>query len=160
MFNIGDKVFYGQTGVCIVEDISEKAFNKNLKGLYYTLRPIYQHNNIIYAPACSDKIFIRKIISKYDAQKLIEIVPELWKKAFDGQSEEDYKSALESHSCEELLELVIKIYSKKQAAKQIKKLGFTDEKYLKRAEELLFGELAAALDISLEEVPKVLFEKL
>ena len=55
---------------------------------------------------------------------------------------------------------MIKIYSKKQAAKQIKKLGFTDEKYLKRAEELLFGELAAALDISLEEVPKVLFEKL
>ena len=72
----------------------------------------------------------------------------------------NYKRALESHSCEELLELVIKIYSKKQAVKRTKKLGLIDEKYLKRAEELLFGELAAALDISLEEVPKVLFEKL
>ena len=160
MFNRGEKVFYGQTGVCIVEDISEKAFNKNLKGLYYTLRPIYQHNNIIYAPACSNKIFIRKIISEYEAQKLIETVPKLYKKALEEQTEEDYNRALESHSCEELLELVIKIYSKKQAVKRTKKLGLIDEKYLKRAEELLFGELAAALDISLEEVPKVLFEKL
>jgi CarD family transcriptional regulator len=61
---------------------------------------------------------------------------------------------LESHSCNELLELAIKIYSKKQA---VKKLGFIDEKHLKRTEELLFGELAAALDIPPEVVPKVLF---
>ena len=93
MFNRGEKVFYGQTGVCIVEDISEKAFNKNLKGLYYTLRPIYQHNNIIYAPACSNKIFIRKIISEYEAQKLIETVPKLYKKALEEQTEEDYINA-------------------------------------------------------------------
>ena len=65
---------------------------------------------------------------------------------------------LESHSCNELLELAVKIYSKKQAVKKAKKkLGFIDEKYLKRAEELLFGELATALDILPTEVPKVLF---
>ena len=45
MFNRGDKALYGQIGVCIVEHISEKSFNKNLKLLHYTLRPIYQHNN-------------------------------------------------------------------------------------------------------------------
>lgn len=158
MFNKGDKVFYGQTGVCIVEDISEKALTKNVKRLYYTLRPLYQQNNIIYAPALSDKVFIRAIISKNDAQKLIESVPELYKRTLDGCSEEDYKSALESHSCEQLLELAIKIYSKKQEVKRAKKkLGFIDEKYLKRAEELLFGELAATLDILPEEVPNVLF---
>ncbi len=158
MFNKGDKVFYGQTGVCVVEDISEKVLTKNIKRLYYTLRPLYQHNNIIYAPALSDKVFIRAIISKNEVQRLIESVPELYKRALDTQNEEDYRAALESHSCEELLELAVKIYSKKQDAKRNKKkLGFVDEKYLKRAEELLFGELAAALDISLDEVPKVLF---
>ena len=65
---------------------------------------------------------------------------------------------LESHSCNELLELAVKIYSKKQAVKKAKKkLGFIDEKYLRRAEELLFGELAATLEILPEEVPNVLF---
>lgn len=158
MFNKGDKVFYGQTGVCIVEDISEKALTKNIKRLYYTLKPLYQQNNVIYAPVDSDKVFIREIISKTDAQRLIETAPELCGKSLDEQGEEDYKAMIESHSCNELLELAVKIYSKKQAAKKAKKkLGFIDEKYLKRAEELLFGELAAALDIPPEEVPKVLF---
>ena len=158
LFNKGDKVFYGQTGVCVVEDVSEKILTKNIKKLYYTLRPIYQHNNIIYAPALSDKVFIRKIISKAEAQRLIKSVPELLNKVLDGQTEEDYQAALESLSSEELLELAVRIYAKKQAAKRIKKKpGFVDEKYLKRAEELLFGELAAALDIPFEEVPNLLF---
>ena len=34
MFNRGDKALYGQTGVCIVEQISEKSFDKNLKLLH------------------------------------------------------------------------------------------------------------------------------
>ena len=43
---------------------------------------------------------------------------------------------LESHSCNELLELAVKIYSKMHAVKKAnKKLGFIDEKYLRRAEE-------------------------
>ena len=33
MFNRGDKVFYEQTGVCVVEDVSEKALMKNQKKL-------------------------------------------------------------------------------------------------------------------------------
>ena len=103
-------------------------------------------------------VFIRAIISKTDAQKLVETVPEICNKVLDAQGEEDYRAMLESHSCNELLELAVKIYSKKQAVKKAKKkLGFIDEKYLKRTEELLFGELAAALDIPPEEVPKVLF---
>ena len=158
MFNKGDRVFYGQTGVCVVEDISEKTLTKNIKRLYYTLKPLYQQNNVIYAPVDSDKVFIRAIISKSEAKKFIETVPELCKKVLDEQGEEDYKKMFESHSCNELLELAVKIYSKKQGLKNTKKkLGFIDEKYLKRAEELLFGELAAALDIAPQEVPKVLF---
>ncbi len=158
MYNKGDKVFYGQTGVCVVEDVSEKTLTKNLKKLYYTLRPLYQQNNIIYAPVDSDKVFIRAIISKAEAQRLIKTVPEVYKKALDKQTEEDYKSALDSHSCDELLELAVKIYVKKQEVKKAKKkLGFIDEKYLHRAEELLFGELAAVLEIPIEEVPNLLF---
>ncbi len=159
LFHKGDKIFYGQTGVCVVEDVSEKVLTKNLKKLYYTLRPVYQQNNIIYAPVESDKVFMRKVISKDTAERLIRQVPELCEKALEVDGEEDYKACLESHSCEELLELAVKIYSKKQAARRIKKkLGFIDEKYLRRAEELLFGELSIALGVSPDEVPGILFE--
>ena len=46
------------------------------------------------------------------------------------------------------------IYQKKRTAISLKKkLGFGDEKYMRLAENLLFGELACALDIAIEEVP-------
>ncbi len=85
---------------------------------------MYQQNNVIYAPVDSDKVFIRAIISKTEAQKLVETVPEICNKALDVQGEEDYRAMLESHSCNELLELAIKIYSKKQAVKKAKKAWF------------------------------------
>lgn len=161
MFNKGDRIFYGQTGVCIVEDVSEKVLTKNHKRLYYTLRPLYQQNNIIYAPVESDKVFMREIISEDEVKKLIQKVPELYEKALNGEEKADYQDYIDSHSCEELLELAVMIYSKKQAAKRMKKkTGFIDEKYLKRAEELLFGELAAVLDIAPAEAPEILFAEI
>lgn len=161
MFNKGDRIFYGQTGVCIVEDVSEKVLTKNHKRLYYTLRPLYQQNNLIYAPVESDNVFMREIVSETEVKKLIQKVPELYEKVLNGEEKADYQYYIDSHSCEELLELAVMIYSKKQAAKRMKKkTGFIDEKYLKRAEELLFGELAAVLDIAPAEVPEILFAKI
>ena len=45
------------------------------------------------------------------------------------------------------------VYRKKQeAAVSRRRLGQTDERFMKRAEELLFGELAVALDIPVGQV--------
>ena len=65
MFQKGDKIVYGQTGVCIVEDVVEKALIKNEKKLYYLLKPLFQQNNVIYAPVDSDKVFMRHVINVY-----------------------------------------------------------------------------------------------
>ena len=45
------------------------------------------------------------------------------------------------------------IYAKqKQAEAQKRRLGMVDERYMKQAERLLYGELAAALDIPFDQV--------
>ncbi len=72
MFNKGDAVMYGQTGVCIVEDIVEKALVKNEKKIYYLLKPYYQQKNVIYAPVGSDKVNIRPVITTAEAESLIK----------------------------------------------------------------------------------------
>ena len=52
------------------------------------------------------------------------------------------------------MELAVALRAKKKRQQQLKrKLGSVDERYLKQAEELLFGEFAAALEITREEVP-------
>ena len=53
------------------------------------------------------------------------------------------------------------IYTKKlQAESQNKKIGAVDERFLQKAEDLLFGELAVALEIPKEKVLDYISEKL
>ena len=153
MFEKGEKIIYGKTGVCMVEDIAERAVPDG-KRLYYTLRPIYQSGNVIFAPADSDKIFMRPIITRQEAEKLIEDVPKIRESALS----EEFSEETEIRSCEELLQLAISIYERRKEARRLKrKLSFTYENRLRKAEQVLFGELAAVLDIEPESVPKLLF---
>ena len=47
MFSIGEKVMYGGTGVCVVEEITSVKFSSSQPGKpYYLLRPMYQTGTI------------------------------------------------------------------------------------------------------------------
>lgn len=162
MFSIGEKVVYGQTGVCVITDICEKALIRNQKKLYYVLMPCHQQNNVIYAPAEEGKVFMRHIMTAAEADALILKIPEIKKKMRSIElTPDDCRAALADHTCDALVELTARIYEKKKAAQsQKKKLGFSDEKYMKLAESLLFGELAEALGIPLESVGKYIAQKI
>lgn len=157
MYNIGDLIIYGGTGVCRVTDITVPDLlhvEKNKR--YYVLKPLYQ-NGLIYTPVENTKVFMRAIISSDEAEKLIKIIPSIQAKAYHcrefSQLTKHYETYFETHNCEDLIELTISIYTKKQLKEQQnRKFGAIDAKYMKRAEELLFGELAAALSIPKDTV--------
>ncbi len=154
MFNIGQKVLYGKTGVCEIADICQKELIKNQKRNYYILKPLYSDNSVIYAPMDSDKIFIRPIISKQEAEELISKIPEIIESISDRTlTVQEYEEILNTHKCEDLVKLTRKLYIKKKLAKENrKKTGFIDERYTALAEKLLFGELACALEIPITQV--------
>ena len=162
MFKIGDKIMHGQTGVCEVADICEKALIKNQKKLYYVLCPVMQPNNVIYTPVESDKVFMRPIITKQQAEDLISRIPSLVESIKDEpQTSEDYRREIATHNIDDLVSLTANIYHKKFSAKAPKKkLGFLDEKIMRKGEELLFGELSAALEIPYDKVQKYIEEKI
>lgn len=160
MYQKDSKVVYGQTGVCIIEDITEKELIKNQKRLYYVLKPLYQQNNTIYAPVDSEKVAIRPILTAEEANKLICDIPQIAQKAKSENAAENGKISF-TNNCSDLVQIATKIYQKKQNAKlQKKKLGSMDEKYMRQAEGLLYGELSAALGIPLEEVPSYIEQTL
>lgn len=151
MFLKGDKVIYGQTGVCIVEDIVEKAIIKNNKQLYYVLKPVFQTNNTIFAPVSNLKVAIRPILTKEEANTLIDKIPEYAQKG-KVITDEALKNICLSN-CEDLVLATSVMFEKKKTAlSNKKKLGFQDEKLMQVAENLLFGELSVALNISPSEV--------
>ena len=49
---------------------------------------------------------------------------------------------------------------RRQAESQNRRLGMVDERYLKQAEQLLFGELAAALEIPYEAVQPYIADRI
>lgn len=162
MFEKGSIVVYGQTGVCIVEDVTEKALIKNEKQLYYVLKPYFQQNNVIYAPVDSDKVFMRSLMNESEANELISKIPDITARITDEElNSEDCRMILSSHDPSDLITLTAKIYRKKKAVQaQKKKLSFADEKYMNIAENLLFGELALALGIEFDQVVGYIERKL
>lgn len=150
MFAVGDMIVYGRTGVCRVEGIQE---NKGQK--FYALMPLYQSCSIL--TPVEGKVFMRPVISKAEADELIDTLPTLEAEPCEGKAlrelTEHYQASIDTHDCKALAVLTKSIYTKKRAAmREKKKFGAVDERFMKEGEALLFGELAVALDISMEEV--------
>lgn len=162
LLKIGEKVVYGKTGVCIVEGQCEKEFIKNQKKQYFVLKPLGNQNNTIFAPVDGNKVFIRPIITKTQANELILKIPEISENTENTElTREQYETMIATHNCEDLVGLTTRLYQKKKSAlENRKKAGLVDERYMALAEKLLFGELSAALEIPFENVKSYISEKL
>ena len=165
MYQIGDMIHYGSTGVCRVLDIK----TQNLPGvkkdqLFYILKPLYQ-DCTISSPVDNQKVFTRPIIIKEEANHLIDTIPSIKAEAYHSRVLRDlaehYEASFASHSCADLIELTMSIYAKKKLLEQQKrKFGAVDERYMKRGEDMLFGELAAALEIKKDEVQEYIHKRI
>lgn len=156
MFQVNDLIMYGNHGVCKVTDIGSinmSMIDKNKQ--FYTLRPVYHNETVVYAPVDNEKSVMRLIISKEEAQKLIEDIPEIesvWI-GNDKEREAQYKATLRTCDCKELIKIIKTLYKRKQSRIQSgKKVTAVDERYFRMAEEQLYGELAIALDMEKDKV--------
>jgi len=70
----------------------------------------------------------------------------------------DRQAALQSHDCEELVQLIKTVYAKSR--RHGRRVSQVDQRYRKRAEELLNSELSVALGIPLKEVPAYINQRI
>lgn len=164
MFQIGDLVVYGTTGVCRVEDITRH----NLTGAdsdrqYYLLKPM-QQDGVIYTPVDNQKVPVRPVISREEAEALIDLIPTIQAQAYHSPTlqalAQHYQSAVRTNDCRNLVELMMSIYAKRrQAESQKRRLGMVDERYMKQAEKMLYGEFSVALDIPYDAVQSYIAQR-
>lgn len=153
LFKINELIVYGNSGVCKVKDICAQDGER----LYYKLEPVFE-KCVIFVPA-DTKIFMRPVISRDEALRLIDRLPllEISLPAAHNNREltEYYKTKFSLHSCEDLGAMIKTIHTKISSQTAIgKKPCQTDLKYIKKAEELLYGELSVVLDIPVDNVPE------
>ena len=166
MYNVGDVVFYSSTGVCSVEkvgvpDIGGLPDNVN----YYTLRPVSQnHKEAIYVPVntCAK---MRPVISRRQARRYIQQVENMkpvYPATRNPKAVSDFYSGLIStYKCEDLLQVIVSHTCKRrECAAKNKHLNRTQSTFLKRAQEMLYGELSYALNISRQEVRNTVESKI
>ncbi len=156
MFNIGDLIVYGNAGVCRVAKIGGPP----MKGLpegkdYYTLSPYYAEKSVIFTPCDNDKVVMRPIVSKAEADELINKIPDIGFLSIPDEKkrEECYKETIRSCDPHMFVSIIKTIYARKQQRiSEGKKVTASDEKYFQMAEDKLYGELAIALEIEKNEV--------
>lgn len=156
MYQIGDLIIYGSYGVCKVEAVGKPEIpGVDKDRIYYTLCPLYQ-NGKIFTPADTN-VFMRPIITNTEVQQLIDIIPSIGEDVYDSSNlrllEGYYQESIKTHDCMDLIKLIKTVYTKKvMTAGQGKKLSKIDERFMKIAEDLLYGEFAVVLGIEKENV--------
>lgn len=165
MYQVNDYIVYGNVSVCKVIDICTPKINGIKEDMkYYMLQPIYQQGSTIYTPVNNDKVVMRKIISKEEAEQLIDTIPsiEIIKNVInDRLLVEEYNKAIRTNDDKEWIKVIKTLYIKSMERKnQGKKPEKIVEDYLKFTEDLLHGELAISLGMTKEQVESYIIERI
>ena len=117
----------------------------------------------MFTPVDNDKIVMRPLISRKEAEELISEMPEIEELSVPSEKlrEQTYKDCLRTGNCREYIRIIKTLYKRKMARVAIgKKITTTDERYLKQAEDALYSEFAVLFRVKREEVPQVIDERL
>ncbi|HBM46881.1 MAG TPA: CarD family transcriptional regulator [Lachnoclostridium sp.] len=151
MFETGEYVVYGRTGICKVTGVTTmKMDGASGERLYYVLRPGGETEGKIFTPVEGGKQVLRGIITKEEAEKLINEIPLIETLSIENEKfrEDSYKKCIRTCECRDLLRIIKTIYIRKQTRlSHGKKTTATDERYLKMAEDHLYSEFSMLLDI-------------
>ena len=156
MFNKGDLVIYSSHGICQIDDICDKTYS-GVTRTYYVLRPIEDHKLTINNPIDNDRAVMLEIVNKDDAEDILES----FKKPGIGWIERAldrnkiYWGTIMNGNRKEIANIVNTLIRKKVKAKnEGKKFGESDRRILIHVQDILFKELALALNTTYDSINK------
>lgn len=160
MFSVGDKIIYGENGVCTVESIGPLTMAGAPKDkLYYYLSPLIG-SGTYFAPVDSGA-YMRPVMSRAEAEALIDAMPGIQPAICNDNRfnhvDTFYKNLFKQHSCEALVSIVKGLRSRMSDRKTKSSRA---EATMKRAKDILHGELSVALDIDIKDVEDYIVSRL
>lgn len=152
MFSVGDKIIYGESGVCTVEQIGPLSSSGPQKDrVYYHLRPLIGSGT--YFTPVDSSAYMRPVMSRSEAEVLIDTIPDIEPAICDDNRfnhvDAFYRELFKQHSCTALIS-IIKGLNCRMAGRKTK--SSRAEATMKRAKEILHGELSVALEMDYKEV--------
>lgn len=158
-YQINDTLLHPGAGVCRITDIRSEKFGDTGARMYYILKPVYQNtSSTIFIPVESDKILLRRLLTKDEILSLLQEVPnceDLWV-GDDKLRAARFAQLLKTHDHLSLMKLIAELHIRENEGK---KLHAADKKTLYEAERLLHQELAYALNLQPDEVAPFLIHE-
>ena len=152
---VNDYVIYGNAGICKVSDMIHPDFVEDKTKMYYVLISENMENSVFYVPVEIAESKCRKIISKQDAETLIENAGQIGMEIAvkDNYREQLYKEALREGNLERIIGILKNISMRKEKRKAAgKKITAIDDKYFRIADKTVCRELGFALNLTDDEV--------
>lgn len=171
MFEVGKNVVFGSHGICRIEDIrkgTDFGMPKNMeksKLIYYKLSPLFvTAYSVIYTPVENTE-HLREAIGEEEAERYLSDLTlsevQVFTDNSQGKLREHYKELTSKEEPKAYLRIIKEVSKKRRdAAIRHKRLGQVDEMYLKKAEELVCREFAAALNTTPELVKHRIYEEI
>ena len=165
-FKQDECVVYKSAGVCRVLGIETQSMDGENEVLYYKLKPIADANSTYYIPVASASEKLRRLLTKKEVLELIDTMPkeapdeDIWSEN-RRERREMYTQILKGDDQKALIQLLSSLYFRKQSSEANgRRFSSMDESVMKNAENLMLQEFATVLDLKLEEVQKLISERL
>ena len=156
VFRVGQRVRYGQAGVCEIREIARLDMGAGAAS-YYVLSPLFKRGSTVYVPCDNAELTGRMspLLTPEEIHSVLkraETEERAWNRDFRKRSEES-RLALQSNDRLDALLMIKSILAhKKELVRQGKHIHTTDDYFLRDAEQLVYNEIAFVLNKSFDEV--------
>ncbi|MFR5876672.1 MAG: CarD family transcriptional regulator [Eubacterium sp.] len=159
--NVGDYVVYSTKGICRVENIETKNFDRENRN-YFVFVPVFDTKSTYFIPVDYDssRVHIKTALTGQEAKALMEFAentdPAEWI-ANSNERKQVYDNLYKTGTREQIIKVIKAIKKHENNQKALgKQLYATDDRILKGCVNLICGELAFVLDKNPEEIKEQL----
>ena len=164
MFEIGEHIVYGTSGICRVEEICASPYDKNDTRSFYLLIPVHNPmGSTIYTPVDNDRVPMRRLMTQDEIDALIGSMPNIEpvQVPVEKQRREIYRNtvfALRPEGYVSVMKTVDRRREELTAAR--KHFPVSDMEYGRIAKHLLYSECAHVLGMNEDCVEGYIAKKL
>lgn len=155
MFQVGDAVSYGTSGVCTIAE-KKKVCLAGQPCECYILKPVYDRTMKICVP-CNSQVLLERMRTLPSKEEILELLQE---PAPEHNSDpevrkERYRQTLQSGDRHALLRMIRDIYAERRHRHAMgKQLSSYEDSALREAQHILHSEVAYTMGIEPQEVPE------
>lgn len=167
MFQIGEVVAYGATGVCTIEDVCYTSLSRagTKKQEYYVLRPAATPTCLTYVPTGNSVLTekMRRVLSREEINAMLASIRGQSLAWIEDarQRAEAYGQILSRGLSGDLLKLISCLYlEKKSCSGKGRRFSTADDRLLASAERMVSEEFSYSLNIKPDQVTAYIAEHL